>query len=243
MRDFSTDEIHAATAECRRLLQGIRFGRFIPKRRSGESLSDYLQRYSDAIHNNAFDTDESYDYSEKFKDFEKYYIDILLCDVVGQTSCTNYAVSAMTRDIIEGFIKFSDRYSMIDALRLNEIVYNQCIQNVNDASKDKLVAEGFEEYYRVVTENYTTIAKNFFEPYGASLSSMHTDINKPIAALQTDLDINHLINQLITADAATIVRLEKRNDPTMDDSLDTVDTRGIIEEITNEIEFILGRTI
>ena len=72
---------------------------------------------------------------------------------------------------------------------------------------------------------------------------MHTDINKPIAALQTDLDINHLINQLITADAATIVRLEKRNDPTMDDSLDTVDTRGVIEEITNEIEFILGRTI
>mgnify|MGYP000769757098 FL=1 len=174
---------------------------------------------------------------------DRYYIDILLCDVVGQTPCVNYAVSAMTRDIIEGFIKYSDRYSMIDALRLNEIVYNQCIQNVNDVSKDKLVAEGFGEYYRVVTENYTTIAKNFFEPYGASLSSMHTDINKPIAALQTDLDINRLINQLITADAATIVRLEKRNDPTMDDSIDAVDTRGVIEEIINEIEFILGRTI
>lgn len=72
---------------------------------------------------------------------------------------------------------------------------------------------------------------------------MHTDINKPIAALQTDLDINRLINQLITADAATIVRLEKRNDPTMDDSIDAVDTRGVIEEIINEIEFILGRTI
>lgn len=243
LRDFSTDEIHAATAECRRLLQGIRFGRFIPKRKSGESLADYLQRYSDAIHDNVFGTDECYDYSEKFKDFEKYYIDILLCDVVGQTPCVNYAVSAMTRDIIEGFIKYSDRYSMIDALHLNEIVYNQCIQNVNDVSKDKLVAEGFGEYYRVVTENYTTIAKNFFEPYGASLSSMHTDINKPIAALQTDLDINRLINQLITADAATIVRLEKRNDPTMDDSIDAVDTRGVIEEIINEIEFILGRTI
>ena len=72
---------------------------------------------------------------------------------------------------------------------------------------------------------------------------MHTDINKSIAALQTDLDINRLINQLITADAATIVRLEKRNDPTMDDSIDAVDTRGVIEEIINEIEFILGRTI
>ena len=243
MQDFSVDELHSATAECRRLLQGIRFGRFVPKRLAEESLVDYLRRYSKAIHDNVFDTEECYDYSEKFKEFEKYYIDILLCDVIGQATCVNYAVSAMTRDIIEGFVKYSDRYSMIDALHLNEIVYNQCMQNVNDVSKDKMVADGFEEYYRVVTENYTTIAKNFFEPYNVGLTSMHTSINRPIVALQSELDINRLINQLVTADAATIIKLEKKTDPTVEDTLDTVDTRGIIEEVTNEIEFILGRTI
>ena len=243
LQDFSVDELHSATAECRRLLQGIRFGRFVPKRLTEESLVDYLRRYSKAIHDNVFDTEECYDYSEKFKEFEKYYIDILLCDVIGQATCVNYAVSAMTRDIIEGFVKYSDRYSMIDALHLNEIVYNQCMQNVNDVSKDKMVADGFEEYYRVVTENYTTIAKNFFEPYNVGLTSMHTSINRPIAALQSELDINRLINQLVTADAATIIKLEKKTDPTVEDTLDTVDTRGIIEEVTNEIEFILGRTI
>ena len=75
MQDFSVDELHSATAECRRLLQGIRFGRFVPKRLTEESLVDYLRRYSKAIHDNVFDTEECYDYSEKFKEFEKYYID------------------------------------------------------------------------------------------------------------------------------------------------------------------------
>lgn len=242
LRDFSEDEINSASAEERKLLQNIRFGRFVPKRIGNESLTDYLQRFIATVRDESFIVDQCYDYADKFMEFKDYFIDILLCDVISLCHCDNYSLSVMTRDIIEGLIEYTDEETLVTALELNEIIFNQCSLCINDVNSDSKLADNFEEYYKVVNANYTSVAKGYFNPYKERLASLHIPVNRKFDVISNELDAGVLITKLLTADAATILKLEGK-DNEVSDNTDITDPRGLVEEATNEIECILGRLV
>ena len=188
----------------------IKFGLYVPKRLTNETLSAYLDRYEGLRQNKAFYKVECYDYTSEFTKFIDYYANILLCASITGMSYKSYVKAAfisalcciaaedINRDF--GLYLFAVNDRMLareqDGCR-NFVDYHSIV-----SQGEKMYGISYGYYSSFISEKANELLKDYEE----RLINSSTSLN----AATTDDMLKKFLQDILLADDNTIILEESK---------------------------------
>lgn len=244
LKDFGGDDMDLLDASYRARLLKISFGRYVPKRKEGEDLSAYIERYESLEKQNHLSIVEHYDYLDEFFKFRDYYMIIMNGHNVLDLDRSNFALANFARCWLYLCVDNFNRQESLFLLGYNENYFRR-LKALCTYSFEANHFSGVCEFYKVLTGSYAGPTGEFVQKYLVDYENktlterdnlncflpVTVETLLDIVDSMEDTDIQKLENAYNT--------IKRSNEDIATVSVDESDFSK--EDLVNEIELYAGR--
>ena len=246
LSNFTLQDFEALDNEDRRLLQQIKFKRFIPNVENHESLSAYLHRYLALESEDKLGAKNSFDCMGYFDNFKNYFGIMTIANVVYLLECDDYALTVFINELANICVREHNRQDTIMMLGVDDSLLCK-IENHPFEVVDSESIVAFPKYYKAVSGCYTLFTAMFFEDIAAGLDMLSVPVDQSIAAQHFDFSIDSLkekIESLKPEDFIAMDRAKKLKNQSDESVVDELDSMGFsVDELTGLKEDMLNEII
>lgn len=208
LKDFTKNEIDEIDPSFRAELAHMVFGKYVPKRLEGESLTEYIVRYRNLDNNGLLSADISYDYSEYFEEFKDYFIAIIAGSNILDLNYGNFAIANFVRSWLYLVTNHFDREYGIGSLGYKEQYFNR-LSALNSYVIKEHYFEFVDNTYRVLNGIYFDASGEFVNQYLEAYDSYTLNERADLSALDV-ITYSKIMQELESMETSEINRLESR---------------------------------
>ncbi len=246
LKEFSPEEINDLDQSYRVRLMKFEFGRYVPKRLTGETLNAYIERYETLERDNHLSIVENYDYLQEFHKFEDYYMIIMNGHNVLDLARDNFALANFARCWLYLCANNFSRQESLFLLGYDENYFRR-LKALCTYRFSAGYFKGMKNLYKVLTGSYAGPTGEFVQPYLTAYENRtlteRDDLNKFMYET-----VDSILSTIDAMDDSAIQKLEqayntikKTNTNSSEILTDELDfTR---EDLVNDIEMYAGRII
>lgn len=240
LQDFTGDDFQNLDAQGLRALHKLQFNMHVPKRREGEELEEYLQRYNELRAHQLMMQYPHYDYSQKFMQFEEFYPDVLLCGCVSDLAYTDVLKACFMRAIVTIVVEGSSRELGSYLFKLSDDMLFKLMRGKDILKKEYVSQDKFEKCVLACNCNYSTFLDKTLEEYEAKLSLEPIVATTAFSEYFVKFDIVQVLQDILAQSDNEIVTQEELFHNATTEISGDITAFSVRETIINEIYDVIG---
>lgn len=245
LQQYTEEDFEQLDNDSRRLLQQIKFHRFILRPFKTESLQDYIQRYTEMESEDKISNKNSFDCLSYFEPYKDFFGIMLIANIAYLLECDDYALTIFINELANCCVQNHNKADSIHMLGMDQSLV-QKIENKKVSIVNTNSLENFLKYYTVISGYYASFNAYLFEDYLAKLEVLSIPVDRSLYDQDYDFDVNLIRQKIENLRPEDFIALnESKQSKAMSvegiaDKLDTMglaveDLAGIKEDMLSEI--------